>query len=334
MTLTDRMSDEVINKTRDMYVGWISQPPMEPKYLAKPPFPWILKIVEQVQAKTNFANGLFTPAELTKEYYENAQLKTMFLKKIHAVVKAVTGPFELAPASVLAGQDVDKTHVFLQKLAEGAKSGANTDDIVRKILDKIGGKSIADAPVKQPTASETTAQAEQPAMKSHADDVNRMAREAAAAGNGGNTAAEEADSKIRMGNLRANKQKSNIIESKLNNETVIDVGQAASIDSMKTMIQSINQSVNPMGKIIQFIDDDIDSMKREYDSWAKIHTAAQEELEDKEKAIEAELQPYKDKIISKEEQIREKRGQIDSLKSKILRGNEKIAKLLHDIIGV
>ena len=94
-------------------------------------------------------------------------------------------------------------------------------------------------------------------------------------GKGGKDAEGDDASKIRMGTLNRGARK----DTKTDGKAVADAepGQAVtSLDSMKEAIQNITQSINPMGKIIQFIDDDIESMKREYDGWARMYANSQE----------------------------------------------------------
>ena len=326
-----------INQTIDAYKGFIDKPPMEPKHLSRPPFLFVLKVFEEVMLKTGFGQGLCTEEELTKEYYATPQLKVLFLKKINALVKSLEGPNDLVPENVVKGTECDKTNVFLQKLASAAKKGKNTDDAVTKILDKInnrGGAATGNAAQAQ-TAHQAPSQqtVAQPIQAGHRRDVDEMANQANI---GGGTQAEAEDpGRIRMGTVArgTNRQNTNT-QNQARTEIGQDGGnQVTTIEGMKESIQNITQTINPMGKIIQFIDDDVESMKREYDSWARMYQTSQEQLEDKEKVIEAELQPYKDKIVGKEEQIREKKGQIDSIKSKIQRNKLKVYTLLKTIVG-
>lgn len=81
------------------------------------------------------------------------------------------------------------------------------------------------------------------------------------------------------------------------------------------------------------VDDDLESMNKEYDSWTKVYIASKEKMKDKEREIEGELQALNDKITSKDEQIKERKAQIEAVKTQILRNSKKIEKLLNDIVG-
>lgn len=47
---------------------------------------------------------------------------------------------------------------------------------------------------------------------------------------------------------------------------------------MKKAIQVLCQSTNPLGKSIDFVTDDIDSMSKEYDYWKKESSTCQVKL--------------------------------------------------------
>jgi len=52
------------------------------------------------------------------------------------------------------------------------------------------------------------------------------------------------------------------------------------IEFMKKAIQVLCQSTNPLGKSIDFVTDDIDSMSKEYDNWRKESLSCQSQLKE------------------------------------------------------
>ena len=52
------------------------------------------------------------------------------------------------------------------------------------------------------------------------------------------------------------------------------------VEFMKKAIQVLCQSTNPLGKSIDFVTDDVDSMSKEYERWRKESIACQSQLED------------------------------------------------------
>merc|ERR1712083_818874 len=91
------------------------------------------------------------------------------------------------------------------------------------------------------------------------------------------------------------------------------------IDGLKGLIQSITQATNPLGKIVEMIDDDLESMGKEYDNWTRVYNQSKEKMKDREKEIEGDLQALYDKITSKDEQIKEKKAQIEAIKTQQMR---------------
>lgn len=43
------------------------------------------------------------------------------------------------------------------------------------------------------------------------------------------------------------------------------------IENLKELIQKLVRSVNPLGKLMDFVQEDIDSMQREYSKWNEIY---------------------------------------------------------------
>ena len=63
------------------------------------------------------------------------------------------------------------------------------------------------------------------------------------------------------------------------------------IEFMKKAIQILCQSTNPLGKSIDFVTDDVDSMSKEYEHWRKEAIACNNALEEQQKITEEVVQP-------------------------------------------
>lgn len=77
------------------------------------------------------------------------------------------------------------------------------------------------------------------------------------------------------------------------------------IEFMKKAIQILCQSTNPLGKSIDFVTDDVDSMSKEYEHWRKEAISCNNALEEQQKITEEVVQPLQDQLAELEEQIRE-----------------------------
>jgi len=63
------------------------------------------------------------------------------------------------------------------------------------------------------------------------------------------------------------------------------------VEFMKKAIQVLCQSTNPLGKSIDFVTDDVDSMSKEYEKWRKESIACVSQLEEQQKITEEVCQP-------------------------------------------
>ena len=77
------------------------------------------------------------------------------------------------------------------------------------------------------------------------------------------------------------------------------------IEFMRQAIQILCRSTNPLGKSIDFVTDDVDSMSKEYEHWRKEAISCNTKLEEAQKITEETIQPLQDSLAELEEKIRE-----------------------------
>ena len=77
------------------------------------------------------------------------------------------------------------------------------------------------------------------------------------------------------------------------------------IEFMRKAIQILCRSTNPLGKSIDFVTDDVDSMSKEYEHWRKEAITCNQQLEEAQKTTEEIIQPLQDQLAELEEKIRE-----------------------------
>merc|ERR1712086_536948 len=73
------------------------------------------------------------------------------------------------------------------------------------------------------------------------------------------------------------------------------------VEFMKKAIQMLCQSTNPLGKSIDFVTDDVDSMSKEYEKWRKESIACSSGLEDQIKITEEATAPLNNQLAELEE---------------------------------
>uniref|UniRef100_A0A6E8VA74 TRAF3-interacting protein 1 n=1 Tax=Anopheles coluzzii TaxID=1518534 RepID=A0A6E8VA74_ANOCL len=102
---------------------------------------------------------------------------------------------------------------------------------------------------------------------------------------------------------------------------------ARQMESLRESIQKLTRSVNPLGKLMDFIQEDIDSMERELSSWQQIYTQSMVELNKERSATENAIEPLKQQLSQIEVNIKEYRDMIDTTRANILQNEAKIERL-------
>ena len=90
---------------------------------------------------------------------------------------------------------------------------------------------------------------------------------------------------------------------------------------MKKAIQVLCQSTNPLGKSIDFVSEDIDSMNKEYEHWRKEAMTCMSQLGEQQKITEEVIQPLQDQLAELEEKIKEQSQKVNSTRSQIIRND-------------
>lgn len=104
------------------------------------------------------------------------------------------------------------------------------------------------------------------------------------------------------------------------------------IEFMKKAIQILCQSTLPLGKSIDFVTDDVDSMSKEYEHWRREAINCTQALQEQQKITDEVVQPLQSQLADLEERIREQQGKINSIKATILRQDHTISNMLYSVI--
>lgn len=145
-----------------------------------------------------------------------------------------------------------------------------------------------------------------------------------------------AENNIKMGTLGSGSQSQNKNAiSAFNNSDKLNIdGKGPNFDNIKETIQKITQNAHPLGKLIEFVEDDLDGMSREHKKWQQLYAECAIKLEKLEQEQDEELQTYSDKLVELNEQIFEQENKIMSIRSRILKNSQKmdgmLAKIVHN----
>lgn len=106
------------------------------------------------------------------------------------------------------------------------------------------------------------------------------------------------------------------------------------IEYLRKSIQALCQATNPLGKSIDFVTEDIDSMVKEYEHWKLDFAESQAKLEEQQRITEQTIQPLQDVTLAQlEERIREEKSKIQNIRSQIIRNDNTIQNLLQSVIS-
>ena len=103
--------------------------------------------------------------------------------------------------------------------------------------------------------------------------------------------------------------------------------------ALRPTIQTLCQSSNPLGRCLEFVQDDLEAMGKELEHWRIIHRRRVTELADEEATTEASLVPYNSELAQLDAQLNEKRAQIRHYKAAVVRNDAKIERLLEQVVN-
>ncbi|XP_055617283.1 TRAF3-interacting protein 1 [Toxorhynchites rutilus septentrionalis] len=102
---------------------------------------------------------------------------------------------------------------------------------------------------------------------------------------------------------------------------------ARQMEAMRESIQKLTRSVNPLGKLMDFLQEDIDSMERELGSWQQLYGNGMVDLNKERSMNENAIEPLKHQLAQIETNIKEYSEMIDITRASILQNEQKIERL-------
>ncbi len=337
------------DKTIELYTDFIDYPQMVQKYLKRPPFKYIFQIFLSTNKKTKFADGLLEEEELSPSYYSSPEKKKVFLVKLFKFIYSVLDKkVPLKPHSIIKGVECDKTNEFLQDMHSVAVSGESFQSLrAQNLQEKKPDREDEVKPSKE-NVQEKEKKVNTPLKNKRGSDRKKDLRSGKKSGRKSRKGkvikdvfkAVKAERKIlntlkpqnpsqtiKMGNIEIKNKgsKQNLDDNPQSN------AQLSSLE-IRQIIQKITQNSNPLGKLIEFIDDDLDSMNNESKKWKKIYLEATTNLEKLERKHDEELKSYYEKIAEIDEQIQTQKNKVLASKSRTLKNQTKIDKLLNNLL--
>ncbi|KAI0233480.1 TRAF3-interacting protein 1 [Lamellibrachia satsuma] len=103
------------------------------------------------------------------------------------------------------------------------------------------------------------------------------------------------------------------------------------IDKLRGSIQTLTRSVNPLGKIMDFVQEDLDSMQKELEMWKRENKQNATELLREQNITDSAIAPLKGQLTGLDQAIADQLDLIAAVKSNILRNDERVEKMLSSI---
>ncbi|VDP91476.1 unnamed protein product [Echinostoma caproni] len=93
-------------------------------------------------------------------------------------------------------------------------------------------------------------------------------------------------------------------------------------------LQTLSRSAMPLGKLMDFVQEDLESMQQEYERWASENQSLKIKLREEESRTQAAIEPLKAQLKELQNYAAEQRKAISTFKAKILTNEERIQDLL------
>jgi TRAF3-interacting protein 1 len=323
------------SETGKMFGSLIEKPKMTEKLLKKPPPKYIYDIILNTMKKTGFPKGLFTAEEEDHKYFEaDAHHKLDILQKAIDITKIVMNEnFEIKCTNILKGEQPDKTNYFLQLFYKAATNGKDNSPLIQKYLEKKNKKEQKKEESTMPSNfGNESKQKNEPSIT--------MGKPKGMISEGGDDVdpgeANPTDS-IKIGGGIGMKLDKRIFVHEDLTESRSEVKKPkvdhVDLEAIKEYVQQITKSCNPLGKLVDILGDDIDSMNKELANWIKDNKIYKDKYDDEMKKSDETLLPLQNELLELEDSIRDEQTQIKAIKSRLIKNEKIIQNLITNVIS-
>ncbi|XP_072024223.1 LOW QUALITY PROTEIN: TRAF3-interacting protein 1-like [Amphiura filiformis] len=103
------------------------------------------------------------------------------------------------------------------------------------------------------------------------------------------------------------------------------------VEKLRGSIQTLTRSANPLGKIMDYLQEDVDSMQKELEMWKKENQEHALAIKREEGITSTELEPLQAQLSELDQSIADQLDAIAAVKSNIIRNDEKVNKMLSSV---
>ncbi|KAM0736071.1 TRAF3-interacting protein 1 [Formica fusca] len=104
---------------------------------------------------------------------------------------------------------------------------------------------------------------------------------------------------------------------------------AKEIDKLRGTIQTLTRATNPLGKLLDYVQEDVEMMQKELLDWRSQYRQLSEQLEKEEKETEEMIEPMKGTLKEIDDNMKIQLDKIRQVKAQIMKNDQKIHRLLN-----
>lgn len=124
------------------------------------------------------------------------------------------------------------------------------------------------------------------------------------------------------------KERSPVFESAWKKEKDI---VAKEIEKLRASIQTLCRSALPLGKVMDYLQEDVDAMQHELQLWQSESQQHADALQREQSITDLAVEPLWAELAELEQQIRDQQDKICAVKANVLKNEEKIQKMVHSV---
>ncbi|XP_036109267.1 TRAF3-interacting protein 1 [Molossus molossus] len=134
--------------------------------------------------------------------------------------------------------------------------------------------------------------------------------------------------RLRLSPKPGEKEKSLVLESAWKKEKDV---VSKEIEKLRVSIQTLCKSALPLGKIMDYLQEDADAMQNELQLWHRENLQHAEALRQEQSITDGTVEPLKAELLELEQLIRDQQDKICAVKADILKNEERIQKMVRSI---
>ncbi|XP_015593685.1 TRAF3-interacting protein 1 isoform X2 [Cephus cinctus] len=101
------------------------------------------------------------------------------------------------------------------------------------------------------------------------------------------------------------------------------------VDKLRGAIQTLTRATNPLGKLLDYLQEDVEMMQRELQEWRSQYNRLSKELEKEQVETQESVEPMKKTLKDIEDLIKQELDKICQVKSNIMKNDQKMQRLLN-----